>query len=141
MAAELALAIVLLTGAGLMLKSFWRMNASPPGSLDGSGCGMETSASTMAVECANMAGSLSVDRGLGALRRVEALGGTFERDRTTDVKPVTKVDLGFTKITDDDLRHLAELKSLRFLNLRSTAISDKGLAYLQGLDGLAAVDQ
>jgi len=28
---ELALAIVLLTGAGLMLKSFWRMNASPPG--------------------------------------------------------------------------------------------------------------
>jgi HAMP domain-containing protein len=30
-AAELALAIVLLTGAGLMLKSFWRMNARPPG--------------------------------------------------------------------------------------------------------------
>ncbi len=30
-AAELALAIVLLTGAGLMLKSFWRMNTYPPG--------------------------------------------------------------------------------------------------------------
>jgi putative ABC transport system permease protein len=30
-AGELALAIVLLTGAGLMLKSFWRMNARPPG--------------------------------------------------------------------------------------------------------------
>jgi putative ABC transport system permease protein len=30
-AAELALAIVLLTGAGLMLKSLWRMNARPPG--------------------------------------------------------------------------------------------------------------
>jgi predicted permease len=30
-AGELALAIVLLTGAGLMLKSFWRMNAHPPG--------------------------------------------------------------------------------------------------------------
>jgi putative ABC transport system permease protein len=30
-AAELALAIVLLTGAGLMVKSFWRMYASPPG--------------------------------------------------------------------------------------------------------------
>jgi putative ABC transport system permease protein len=29
--AELALAIVLLTGAGLMLKSFWRMNTNPPG--------------------------------------------------------------------------------------------------------------
>jgi len=29
--AELALALVLLTGAGLMLKSFWRMNARPPG--------------------------------------------------------------------------------------------------------------
>jgi predicted permease len=28
---ELALAIVLLTGAGLMMKSFWRMNANPPG--------------------------------------------------------------------------------------------------------------
>lgn len=28
---ELALAIVLLTGAGLMIKSFWRMYASPPG--------------------------------------------------------------------------------------------------------------
>ncbi len=30
-ALQLALAIVLLTGAGLMLKSFWRMNAKPPG--------------------------------------------------------------------------------------------------------------
>jgi putative ABC transport system permease protein len=30
-AAELALALVLLTGAGLMVKSFWRMNARPPG--------------------------------------------------------------------------------------------------------------
>jgi putative ABC transport system permease protein len=30
-AAELALAMVLLTGAGLMLKSFWRMNTYPPG--------------------------------------------------------------------------------------------------------------
>ena len=29
--AELALAIVLLTGAGLMVKSFWRMSARPPG--------------------------------------------------------------------------------------------------------------
>lgn len=30
-AAELALALVLLTGAGLMVKSFWRMNSRPPG--------------------------------------------------------------------------------------------------------------
>jgi hypothetical protein len=30
-AAEFALAVVLLTGAGLMLKSFWLMNAHPPG--------------------------------------------------------------------------------------------------------------
>ncbi len=30
-AVELALAIVLLTGAGLMIKSFWRMYANPPG--------------------------------------------------------------------------------------------------------------
>ena len=30
-ALQLALAIILLTGAGLMLKSFWRMNAKPPG--------------------------------------------------------------------------------------------------------------
>jgi putative ABC transport system permease protein len=30
-AAELALAIILLTGAGLLLKSFWRMNTLPPG--------------------------------------------------------------------------------------------------------------
>jgi putative ABC transport system permease protein len=30
-AVELALAVVLLSGAGLMLKSFWRMNAHPPG--------------------------------------------------------------------------------------------------------------
>ncbi len=29
--AELALALVLMIGAGLMLKSFWRMNARPPG--------------------------------------------------------------------------------------------------------------
>jgi putative ABC transport system permease protein len=31
LAVEFALAIVLLTGAGLMLKSFWRMNVFPPG--------------------------------------------------------------------------------------------------------------
>ena len=31
MAVELALAIDLLTGAGLMVKSFWRMYANPPG--------------------------------------------------------------------------------------------------------------
>jgi predicted permease len=30
-ASELALAVILLTGAGLMLKSFWRMNARPAG--------------------------------------------------------------------------------------------------------------
>ncbi len=30
-ATELALAVVLLTGAGLMVKSFWRMTAAPPG--------------------------------------------------------------------------------------------------------------
>ena len=30
-AAQLALALILLTGAGLMLKSFWRMNAKPAG--------------------------------------------------------------------------------------------------------------
>jgi len=30
-AGELALAVVLLTGAGLMVKSFWRMNERPPG--------------------------------------------------------------------------------------------------------------
>jgi putative ABC transport system permease protein len=30
-ATELALAVVLLTGAGLMIKSFWRMNEHPPG--------------------------------------------------------------------------------------------------------------
>src|SRR5580658_1279396 len=35
-AGELALAIVLLIGAGLMLKSFWRMYAHPPGFVPGS---------------------------------------------------------------------------------------------------------
>jgi RNA polymerase sigma factor (sigma-70 family) len=81
-----------------------------------------------------------IDSGLSALKLVEALGGTFERNLIVDTKPVTKIDLGSTKVADDDLRHLVELRSLRFLNLRSTAVSDKGLACLQGLDGLEIVD-
>jgi hypothetical protein len=81
-----------------------------------------------------------MDRGLSALKLIEALGGKFERDMTVDVKPVTKVDLGSTKVADDDLKHFGELKDLRFLNLRSTAISDTGLAYLHGLDRLEIVN-
>jgi hypothetical protein len=81
-----------------------------------------------------------MEGGLAALNLIERLGGTFERDLTIDVKPVTKVDFGSTKVADGDLKQIGELKTLRFVGLGSTAIGDKGLAYLQDLDRLEVID-
>jgi internalin A len=89
------------------------------------------------------------------------LGGQVEFDATLPGKPIVKVDLHSTKVTDADLvilkdlsdlreldlrlnpqitddgvTNLAGLTKLKFLNLFRTQLSDKGLAHLQRLTEL-----
>ncbi len=46
------------------------------------------------------------------------------------------LSLDDTKISDDDMSHLAECKALKYLGLANTPITDTGLAHLRGLDSL-----
>ncbi|HUT10724.1 MAG TPA: hypothetical protein VMY42_09525, partial [Thermoguttaceae bacterium] len=44
-----------------------------------------------------------------------------------------------TRITDDGLRHLSEMRNLRFLDLSRTAVTGGGLGQLQGLSALRSL--
>jgi hypothetical protein len=71
---------------------------------------------------------------------IERLGGRYEVDRDQPDSPLTKVDLAYTHVTDDDLAQLEGLTGLQALNLDGASrISDKGLANLQGLTGLQSL--
>ena len=53
------------------------------------------------------------------------------------VETITAIDLGGSKaLTDDGVRHLAQLPALRHLDLSGTAISDRGLQVLHDLQAL-----
>ena len=55
-----------------------------------------------------------------AVKSIEALGGKVKRDETIPGRPVVEVNLGYTKVTDSDLKVLKELKGLQELNLYCT---------------------
>ncbi len=71
---------------------------------------------------------------------IKKLGGMVEIDEQRPGKPVVKVDLHETKITDADLELLGSLPELRTLDLRRTSITDAGVARLRGLKQLRLIN-
>jgi Leucine-rich repeat (LRR) protein/uncharacterized GH25 family protein len=69
-----------------------------------------------------------------AVKAIEKLGGTIERDKRARGKPVTRVDLSkCDKLTDADLKELKPLKKIRSLTLTGTEVTDAGLKELKTL--------
>ena len=75
-----------------------------------------------------------------AVAAVQRLGGTVERDDAAPGRPVVKVDLHGTTVTDSDLTLLESLPELRKLDLRLTKIGDAGVAHARGLRHLQLVN-
>lgn len=75
---------------------------------------------------------------------VTRLGGKIEMDETAPGKPIVKIDLHGTKITDADLAFLDRsarvLKELRYLDLRLTQIGDAATVHLKGLTSLQTLN-
>jgi hypothetical protein len=78
------------------------------------------------------------------IAEVARLGGTIEFDETVTSRPIVKVDLHATQVSDADLivfeTARKDLKSLRMLDLRLTKISDKGVARLKNLSSLQTLN-
>ena len=78
------------------------------------------------------------------LAEITRLGGKVEFDETRLDKPIVKVDLHGTQVTNDDLAVLKnsdqELKELRYLDLRLTKIGDEGVAKLANLKSLQTLN-
>ena len=71
-----------------------------------------------------------------AIHVIRKLGGRVARDERARGKPVIRVNLGFTKMTDAGLRELAALKRLKVLYLHRTKVTDAGLKDLAGFGHL-----
>src|ERR1051325_9022497 len=86
------------------------------------------------VAAVNAAPHLSKD---GVIAQVEKLGGKVDLDEALPTKPIVKIDLHATRVTDAELIFLANsrdaLRQLRYLDLRLTHIGDAGAGNLSGL--------
>jgi len=75
---------------------------------------------------------------------VARLGGKIEVDETRADRPIIKIDLHSTQITDSDLSFLNDertaLKELRYLDLRLTHIGDTGVHHLRKLTSLQTLN-
>ena len=71
-----------------------------------------------------------------AAAAIRALGGIMDLDETRSGKPVRRVNLHGTAVTDDDVAKLAVFPELHVLDLRATRVSDRGLAQLAALPRL-----
>ena len=78
------------------------------------------------------------------IAEVARLGGRVELDETLTDKPIIKVDLHGTALTDSDLAFLVDarkdLRHLRYLDLRLTKIGDAGVANIKGLTSLQTLN-
>jgi len=68
-----------------------------------------------------------------AVERIEARGGWVERDKNG---AIVEASLERTWATDNDMDFVAELKTLKKLDLSFTYVTDKGIKKLQGLQQL-----
>jgi formylglycine-generating enzyme required for sulfatase activity len=71
---------------------------------------------------------------------VQSLGGKIRQDFSLESKPIIEVNLLHSRVRDEDLRSLADLKHLQTLILGDTRISDQGLTHLRGLSNLEMLD-
>jgi uncharacterized protein YjbI with pentapeptide repeats len=74
-----------------------------------------------------------------AAAMIEARGGKLTRDESSPGKPIVKVDLAGTSVSDADLIHLRSLAHLSELNLANTRVRE-GLVYLKKLPELKVID-
>ena len=75
-----------------------------------------------------------------AVKFVEGLKGKVTRDDTQPGKPVVKVELTGTEVTDAGVKELAALKNLTNLNLSFTKVTDAGVKELAALKNLTTLD-
>ena len=75
-----------------------------------------------------------------AIAAIKKLGGKATIDEKSPNKPVIKVDLSHSKVTDKGLIELSELFKLQSLNLSGTNITDAGLKHLKRLTKLRGLD-
>jgi hypothetical protein len=78
------------------------------------------------------------------IAEVTRLGGKVELDETSAAKPIVKIDLHSTQVTDADLAFLnharRDLRELRYLDLRLTHIGDAGAVNLRNLTSLQTLN-
>jgi hypothetical protein len=77
------------------------------------------------------------ERAIAEIRRLE---GKVEIDEKAPERPLVKVDLSFTRVTDAGLVHLAGTARLRELYLCGTGVTEEGLEHLSGLTNLRVLD-
>jgi CxxC motif-containing protein (DUF1111 family)/Leucine-rich repeat (LRR) protein len=76
----------------------------------------------------------------GILAEIRRLGGTAEVDENRPGKPVVRLNLSGTRVTDTELAPLGALPQLQALDLSQTQITNAGLAALRGLPNLQELD-
>src|SRR4051812_41034647 len=75
-----------------------------------------------------------------AIAAIRRLGGAIVRDEGDATGPVIRVDLSFSKATDDDLAVLPGLPAVRELRMGGTNVTDAGLKHVGRMKQLQAVD-
>jgi hypothetical protein len=71
-----------------------------------------------------------------AIAEIEKLGGKVVIDEKSSGKPVFRVELCGTQVTDAALEHLKGLPQLKGLSLAGPLVTDASLTYLKGLPQL-----
>jgi len=78
------------------------------------------------------------------IAEVERLGGMVDLDENVPAKPIVKIDLHSTQVSDEELKFLVDsrsaLRELRYLDLRLTQIGDEGAANLRKLTNLQTLN-